>query len=258
MKRAILITILAIAWTASSAQIDRGMLRDGNRQYNKKQYDRAELLYRKALESDSGDFRGHYNLGNALYRQGKNEEAIRHFEQASAAEDISNQQRSRALHNLGNSHATIGIEALKSGDQQGMTHLQQAAKAYREALKIDPKNDDTRYNLAYMMRLIEQAQQQQQQQQQGSNGNNQNKESNRNQDGNNQNGNNDKQQSQNQQQQPADGKDQNDKGQNGQQQQNIKDAERLLEAVKNNERQTMREHNRKVQDSKAKHSEKDW
>lgn len=254
------------------AQADRGLLRDGNRSYNKKQYDKADVFYRKALEKDSMDYRGQYNLGNALYRQGKYDEAIRHLEQASATNGISNHQRARTLHNLGNSHASKGIAVLKDGEgnpeslQQGIAQLQQAATAYRESLKLEPKDEDTRYNLAYTMRLLQQAQQQQQQQQQQGNGDGDKQDKKNGQDQQGQNGDDkqddqqqqNNQQQNNQQQQPENGKER--KGNEGreQKQQDMKDAERLLEAVKNNERQTMREQNRKVQVGKAKHTDKDW
>ena len=145
------------------AQADRQQLRDGNRSYKKEKYDKAEVQYRRALEHDSMDYRGQFNLGNALYRQKKYDEAARHYDQALQSADISDNQRSRALHNKGNSYLKAGME----NQEQGMQLFQQAVQNYQDALKLDPKNEDTRYNLAYARRLLQQAQQQQQQNQQG-------------------------------------------------------------------------------------------
>lgn len=162
MKKTLVIIILTLLSSAAYCQANRHMLREGNRNYKKDKFDQAEMSYRRALESDSNDFRGQYNLGNALYRQKKYDEAARHYEQSLANPNIDTHQRARALHNQGNSYVKAGLE----NEQQGMQYFQQAVKSYQESLKLEPKDEDTRYNLAYARRLLQQAQQQQQQQQQ--------------------------------------------------------------------------------------------
>ena len=238
------------------AQANRGQLRDGNRSFKKGKYDKAEVLYRRALQNDSMDYRGQYNLGNALYRQKKYDEAVRHFDQALQSTNLSDRQRSRTLHNKGNSFLKAGMD----NPQQGMQHFQQAVQSYQEALKLDPKNDDTRYNLAYARRLLQQAQQQQQNQQgQGQNQdqNNQNGQNQQNQQNKDQqNKGNQNQQNQNQQ---GDQKDQKDTQKRPNQMEHRKqDAERMLEAVKNNERQSLKEQTKKVQAANSHPSDKDW
>lgn len=236
MKKIVLICFLLQLSVAVVAQASRHQLREGNRQYNKQHYDQAEVSYRRALERDTTDFRGHYNLANSLYRQEKYDEAARHYQQSLSSGNLTPHQRAQALHNQGNSCLK---EALQSEQMQG---LQQAVNSYQEALKIDPKNDDTRYNLAYARRLLQQQQQQQQNQQQ-----------------NQQNKNQQQQQQQNQQQQNQQQDQQNQQQQsNPQQQQRKQDAERLLEAVKNNERQALRDKARVEQPARVKRTDKDW
>ena len=252
--------LLCIMPTDASAQANRKLLREGNRNYKTEKYDQAELNYRRALEADTTDFRGQYNLAASLYRQEKYDEAAMHYAQALAAPDIDDSRRAKALHNVGNSMVKAGLQ----NEQQGMQYFQQAVKAYQDALKLDPKNDDTRYNLAYARRLLQQAQQQQQQQGGGSDQQNQDQQQNQQQQqGNNQNK--DQQQQQNQQQQgnqqdqqQQQGKEQQQKKQAKPQEQRKQDAERMLEAVKNNERQTLKEQSRKEQVSTARHTDKDW
>ena len=252
--------LLCIMPTDASAQANRKLLREGNRNYKTEKYDQAELNYRRALEADTTDFRGQYNLAASLYRQEKYDEAAMHYAQALAAPDIDDSRRAKALHNVGNSMVKAGLQ----NEQQGMQYFQQAVKAYQDALKLDPKNDDTRYNLAYARRLLQQAQQQQQQQGGGSDQQNQDQQQNQQQQqGNNQNK--DQQQQQNQQQQgnqqdqqQQQGKEQQQKKQAKPQEQRKQDAERMLEAVKNNERQTLKEQTRKEQVSTARHTDKDW
>ena len=248
--------------TEASAQANRKQMREGNRHYNKEKYDQAEVTYRRALEADTTDYRGHYNLASSLYRQEKYGEAAMHYAQAIASPNISDNQRAKALHNIGNSMVKAGLQ----DEQQGMQYFQQAVKAYQDALKLDPKNDDTRYNLAYARRLLQQAQQQQQQQGGGSDQQNQNQQQNQQQQqqqGDNQNK--DQQQQQNQQQQGNQQDQQQQQGKEQQKQQQAKpqeqrkqDAERMLEAVKNNERQTLKEQARKEQVSTNRHTDKDW
>lgn len=260
-KGMILLVLTATAGIAQAqTQADRQLLREGNRDYKNERYDQAEVKYRRALEHDTADFRGQYNLGNTLYRQKKYDEAASHYEQALAAPAIDDKQRSLALHNRGNSLVKSGLE--NSG--QGVQYFQQAVNSYQEALKLDPKNDDTRYNLAYARRLLQQTQQQQQQgggqdnqdqqqqqqnqQQQQQQGDNQQQQQQQN------------QQQQNQQQQDRQQQPQQQQGQQSQAGQDRKkqDAERMLEAVKNNERQTMRQLDRNDIKAKARHTDKDW
>ncbi len=259
MKKALIIITLALLSSAAYCQANRHMLREGNRNYKKDKFDQAEMSYRRALESDSNDFRGQYNLGNALYRQKKYDEAARHYEQALANPKLDTHERARTLHNQGNSFVKAGLE----NQQQGMQYFQQAVKSYQESLKLEPKDEDTRYNLAYARRLLQQAQQQQQQQQSGG----QDNQDQQNQQQQQQNQQNQDQQQQNQQQQQQQGQQQQEQqqqqqkqGQQSQAEQSGKkqDAERLLEAVKNNERQTLRQMDRNDVKAKARHTDKDW
>jgi lipopolysaccharide biosynthesis regulator YciM len=259
------------------AQNIRGPLRDGNRSYKKDHFDEAERHYRRAAEIDSMDYRALFNLGNALYRQKKYDQAALSFDKALQRPDVSDPQRAHALHNLGNSYLKAGMD----DRNQAMQLFQQAVQSYQEALKLDPKNDDTRYNLAYARRLLQQSQQQQNQQGQGQ-GQNQQNQNQQNQNQQNQNQQNKDQQNKNQSkqnQQNQNNKDQqNQQNQNNQQnqkndnqnqkknqgqrpdkkEQKKKDAERMLEAVKNNERQTLKDQAKKVQAASEYHSDKDW
>lgn len=251
MKRILTILfIFFIGIASASGQASRHQLREGNRDYKKQRYEQAEVKYRRALERDSNDYRGQYNLANALYKQKKYDEAAGHYQQALAAPKVTEHQRAQTLHNQGN---TLLKSAQQSEQMQG---LQQAINCYQEALKLEPKRDDTRYNLAYARRLLQQQQQNQQQNQ------NQNKDQNQQQ--NQQRGDNQQDQQQQQQQSQPQGQ-QDQQNQNHQQRpqpsqldQRKQDAERMLEAVKNNERQTLHDKNRSDKPVRVKKTDKDW
>jgi len=128
-------------------QLDLGFIRDGNDAYKEKSYTNSEESYRRALELESTNYKGLFNLGNSIFQQGRYEEAVKHFESATAyaPDDLT---RAQALHNLGNSH-------LKLQDYEN------SVKAYIEALKTNPGDLDTKYNLAYAMQKLKEQQQQQ-------------------------------------------------------------------------------------------------
>lgn len=247
--------------------------RKGNKEYKAKRYDQSEVNYRRAIHSDSNAYRAYYNLGNALYRQKKYDEANSHYARALETPDLDNKTRARILHNRGNSSLKAGLA--KDSRAEGMQQFQQAVNDYQESLKLNPKNEDTRYNLSYAKKMLQQAQQQQQQQNGGGGGNDQDKNKDKNKDKDqqgdqnqqkDQQGQNDKKDQQNKQNQQNQGQDKQDKKQQQQQQkqqqqkqdQQKKDAERLLEAVKNNERNTMKENAKKVEVANPVRIEKDW
>ena len=94
----------------------------------------AEMEYRKAISIKPKNVVGNYNLGNALYSSGLIDEALdRHIEAANSAETKT--ERHRAFHNIGN--------ALMQQQQ-----CKKAVEAYKNALRNDPTDDETRYNLA--------------------------------------------------------------------------------------------------------------
>lgn len=256
MKRILTILIVvAIGSSSAMSQASRHQMREGNREYKKQRYEQAEVNYRRALQRDSNDYRGQYNLANALYRQEKYGEAVTHYQQALAAPGITDPQRAQAFHNQGNSL----LKAAQQSEQ--MQGLQQAINCYQEALKLEPKRDDTRYNLAYARRLLQQQQQNQQSQGQNSDQNqqeNQNQQQQQQQGDKKQDQQQQQQQGQQQQQQNQQQQDQNKQQQQGQQDTRKQDAERLLEAVKNNERQTLREKTQSDKPVRVKKTDKDW
>lgn len=111
------------------------LLRNGNKQYTKNEYVEAEINYRKSLEQDPNRKEGLFNLGNALYEQERYEEA--HEKYNEVIQTIKDKkERADAFHNLGNSF----LNSKK---------LDEAIEAYKNTLKLNPTDNDARYNLAY-------------------------------------------------------------------------------------------------------------
>jgi Ca-activated chloride channel family protein len=118
----------------SFAQNKKSFLRDGNELYADSSYNEAEMQYRKSLEKDQDYFNASFNLADAVYKQERYEESSALFDalkdNAPTETDLA-----KVYHNLGNSLVK---------EQK----LEEAIEAYKNALRINPKDKDTRHNLA--------------------------------------------------------------------------------------------------------------
>lgn len=121
---------------------DLQLLRQGNKLFEEGDFVGAEQSYRQALEMNSDNPRAWHNLGNALYKQGRLEEAQEVFTQLTQKRAASSDLRAAGWHNLGNT-------LLGSGQ------IPESIDAFKEALRLAPDDDDTRYNLAYALNLLE-------------------------------------------------------------------------------------------------------
>jgi tetratricopeptide (TPR) repeat protein len=233
---------------AAFAQKENKYIRDGNDKYYDDNYKEAEVDYMKALEKNPESVRGQYNLGGALYKQENFEDATKLYGNVvSRASD--DQNKADAFYNLGNSY----LKAQK---------YEEAINAYKDALRIDPEDMDTKYNLEYAKKMMQQQQQQQDQQNQDQNKDQENKEEQQ-QDQQNQDqqqqDQQEKQDQQQQQQQDQQNQDQQQQQQPQPQQISKQDAERMLEALKNDENKTLEKVKlQQMQKVQAKKVEKDW
>ncbi len=130
---------------------ERKLVREGNKLYKEKKYTDAEVKYKKSLNVNKNSVPGNYNLGNAYYKEGKYDEASQQYQSVFSDKDASDAQKSQAYHNVGNSM----LQAKK---------YPESIEAFKNSLKMNPKDNDTRYNLAYAQSMLQQQQKQQQQQ----------------------------------------------------------------------------------------------
>ena len=142
-----------------TAQSERKIRRKGNTHYETGNFIDAEINYKKALAKNADLLEAQFNLGDALVKQERFDEALEAFEKVSASTEDQN-LKANALHNKGN-------VLLSQQDLEG------AIESYKDALRINPKDQETRYNYAYVKKLLDQQQQQQQNQDQEQNEDNQ-------------------------------------------------------------------------------------
>lgn len=144
--KAIILLLLPIHLVAQSAYQE---VREGNELFKNNSFVEAESKYRESLRKEADQVEAAFNLGDALYRQGKFEDAGRYFQRAAEKAELK-EKKAQAYHNLGNS-------LVKS------KKLEEGINAYKKALINNPKDEESRYNLAYAQRQLQQQQQQQEQ-----------------------------------------------------------------------------------------------
>jgi Ca-activated chloride channel family protein len=214
-----LMLILLIMYTTLDAQSDKRYMRQGNREYEKNKFSESEILYRKATDQNKNSSDAVFNTGDALYKQKKYEDAGKQFmENIKMNEEKT--KKSAALFNLGNS-------MLKANK------LPESIEAYKGSLKLAPENMETKYNLGYAQDLLRKQQEQKQQQSKDKQNQNQNKDKNKK----DQKDDKKDQKDQNKDKEKDDKQNQDKQQQQDQQQQISKDdAQRLLNAMANEEK----------------------
>ena len=221
-----ILVVLLLYSSVAFAQKEAGDVRRGNREYRKQNFTEAEVDYRRGLEANKDSYEAHYNLGDALFKQDKYAEAQTEFETAAKMLDRKEDKErfAKAMHNIGNCNFA-------------RQQYDKAVAAYQDALRANPKDNDTRYNLVKAMELLQQQQQQQQQQ---------NKDQQKQ----------DQQQQQQQQQQQEQQQQEQEKQQQNEDQMDKETAEQILQALEQDEQDTQEKMQR--QQGKKRRVEKEW
>ena len=138
--------VLLLSYLLGVSQEDRNYIRKGNNLYEKEDFVGAEENYLKALEKNNQSAKAEFNLGDAYYKQKKFAEAAQQFQKI-AEKSTDKEMKASAYHNLGNSL----LQAEK---------YQESVNAYKQSLKLNPNDNETRYNLAYAKKMLQQQQEQ--------------------------------------------------------------------------------------------------
>ncbi len=117
------------------------LLSDASLALQKEEFPSAEADYRKAIALNPSDETGKYNLGTAYYGKSKNAEALNRFKQAASVANAKSEKH-KAYHNLGNTYMNEKKYA-------------EAVESYKNALRNDPTDDESRYNLALAKDMLE-------------------------------------------------------------------------------------------------------
>ena len=224
----IAIFTLTLSTSICHAQKERKYIRESYNHYQKQEYEQAQEASAKAMMEAPDSYEANYDYANSLFKQEKIDEALEGFEHL-AANETDKDRLSQLYHNIGNCHY-LKKEFDKSID------------AYKQALRANPADNETRYNLVAAKKMMQNQQNQQNQQDKQ-----------------------DKQQNQDQQQQQQQQQEQQQQQQDQQQQQqqqqqsemSREEAQRLLNAVQADENQ-LQEERKKAKAAKSGAIEKNW
>jgi len=141
--------LLLLAATNLLAQQEKAHIRKGNKQYEAGNYVEAEKSYQHALDERAASFEGSFNLGDAAYKQENYDDAINQFDLVSKQAGTK-EQIGASYHNLGNAYLQ-------------KKEYEKSIEAYKQALRNNPSDIDTKYNLAYAQKQLKRQQEQQKQ-----------------------------------------------------------------------------------------------
>ena len=223
-KKKVITMLLLLMTVTAVAQTDRQFIRQGNKQFHRGDYPGSEVSYRKAIEKNPKNPQAAFNLGNALMAQKKDSAAVKQFENAARLE-TNPLRKAQSYHNMGvicQTHKMYG----------------EAIEAYKNALRLNPDDDETRYNLV----LCKHQKQKQ----------DQNKQNQQNDDK--------KQDDKKDQQKPEENKDKQEQKQQEQPkpQMSKENAEQLLNAAIQNEKQTQDKLKKAQQQPQRRNIQKNW
>lgn len=175
-----LASLAPFAEAAAQKMPERRLVRKGNRQFGRERYDKSIDSYTRALEAAPTSFEAAYDLANAMFRAERYDTAEQTLKGIVADSTRSDIDRSEAVYNLGNT-------------QFAQQKLKEALASYRAAMRLNPDDQEAKYNYAYTKHLLQQ-QEQQQQNDQNKDDQNQDQDQNKDNQQNQQNGQDDKQQ----------------------------------------------------------------
>jgi len=147
-----------IAQTKEKLDLNRGI--DA---YNNGDYGTAQDKFEKAYEANNQYNGALYNAANSAYRNGDFEKATEYYEQYAGTLD-SKMEKAKVYHNLGNVFLKRFSNSEKKDDpeekKKSAEFLTNSIEAYKNALRNNPSDEDTRYNLSYALSKLKQQQQQ--------------------------------------------------------------------------------------------------
>ncbi len=153
IKALIVFISLFSVFSLSAQKAVRKNIKQGNRSYKEQKYEQAADRYEEALKINPSALEPNYNLGNTFYKQNRWDESIEQQNHYLQLEKENPEKVSSSWHNIGNAF-------LHKKD------LEKTMEAYKMALRINPNDDETRYNLAVVQKMINDQDEEQDQQDQ--------------------------------------------------------------------------------------------
>lgn len=149
-----MITLMMFVFCVIHSQTtDRDCIRMGNKNFRDGLYNKAEIDYRKAIDKKIS-FEAYYNLGNSLVAQQQDSTAFEMYKTAISMANPNKIKTSQAYHNMGNQMYANGCAMIKGNNPEAGKLFQQAVDLYKSALRCNPEDNQTRYNLAKALYML--------------------------------------------------------------------------------------------------------
>ena len=151
MKYCLFMLMMVLIPLSVTAQKDvRKNIRKGNKVYSEQKYSDAASFYEKAVEENPSSKEANFNLGNTLYKQKEWDSTIEQYNHFISLEQENPLEAAAGWHNIGNAMLQ-------------KKELQKSMEAYKMALRLNPQDNETRYNLATVQKMIQDEEDQQDQ-----------------------------------------------------------------------------------------------
>ncbi|NLB86528.1 MAG: tetratricopeptide repeat protein [Bacteroidales bacterium] len=240
IRTLILFVFLSLITANIYSQEERKIIREGNKSYKNKDFDNSELNFKKAMEINPELSKLHGNISASQYRNGKFNDARTSYENVLKLSG-NNKEKADAFYNIGNSY----LQAAE---------YDKSIQAYKNAIRLNPEHDQSRYNMAVATKIQEQQQSGDNQNQDQNQDNQENQDKDQNQDNKNQ----DNQDKQNQDQDQDQKQEDTKQEQSRDNQMSREEMERYLEALQQQEKDVQDKVNKEKFKSQKRVIEKNW
>lgn len=159
-KAAVILLLIGSFPQFISAQNAKELIMMGNKCYREGAFDKAETYYAKSLDKEKS-IEGYYNLALSQFKQMRDSDVVKTLQTAIKIQYPNKVKRSLLYHMVGWHDYLVGLNHLKMQDGQEAQLFQSAIQSYESALILDPKNDETKYNLAMAQYMLKKSQQNQ-------------------------------------------------------------------------------------------------
>ena len=165
MKYSLMLISLFITFLSFSQDDVKRNVYKGNIFYHDSEFEDAAYYYKKAVDESGFNFKANYNLANTQFRLEEFDKAIETYEKI-AEYTNTNTKKAKIYHNIGNAQMYAlnkkdDKESYKVGNQ--VQRIDDAIEAYKKALRANPNDEETRYNLAYALLIKKRLDEQQKQ-----------------------------------------------------------------------------------------------
>ena len=153
--KAVLILKLFVFGSLHSQSIEsRLILKEGNNSYKKGDFENSSNSYNNSIAEDQDNIDAVYNNGNSSMMTGDFQIARENFNHF-ISKSKSDEDKSKAHYNIGNSFLTQYAKEAKEGGQPSSEYLENAVNEYKKSLRYSPNDSDTRYNLSYALKMMQ-------------------------------------------------------------------------------------------------------